>query len=132
MILVDTSVLISYFKGIDNQETEKFENILINNIPFGINNYIYQEILQGASSEKDFNKLKEYLESQKFFDLKYGRKSHEEAAKLYFTCRKAGVTIRSTINLLIAQTAIENNLLLLHDDNDYRNMAQIIKNLKQY
>jgi predicted nucleic acid-binding protein len=132
MVLVDTSVLISYFKGVENDKTEKFENLILNNIPFGINNYIYQELLQGASSEKDFNKLKIYLETQKFYDLKYDKKSYEDAAKMYYTCRKSGLTIRSTIDLLIAQTAIEHNLLLLHDDIDYTNIAKVIKTLKIY
>ena len=83
MILVDTSVLISYFKGQENESTKKFEKILTNNIPFGINKFIYQELLKGVSSEKDFNKLKEYLETQKFYDLKNGLNSYEESARLY-------------------------------------------------
>ena len=132
MILVDTSVLISYFKGQENEATEKFEKVLVNNIPFGINKYIYQELLQGVSNEKDFKKLKEYLETQKFYDLKNGLNSYEESAKLYYQCRKSGVTIRSTIDLIIAQTAIENNLLLLHNDNDFTNMTKIITELKIY
>lgn len=132
MVLVDTSVLISYFKGINNNSTEKFQYILSNNIPFGINNFIYQELLQGTASEKDFNKLKEYLDTQRFYELRHGKKSYEEAAKMYFRCRKAGITVRSTIDLLIAQTAIENDLLLLHDDMDFYNIADVIKELKLY
>ena len=132
MILVDTSVLISYFKGIENEATQKFEKIMLNNIPFGINKYIYQELLQGVSTEKDFEKLKEYLETQKFYDVRSGIKSFEESAKIYYKCRKAGITIRSTIDLIIAQTAIENELLLLHDDNDFKNMKKVIPELKIY
>jgi predicted nucleic acid-binding protein len=49
-----------------------------------------------------------------------------------FTCRRAGITIRSTIHLLIAQTAIENNLYLLHKDEDFTNIAKIIPELKIY
>lgn len=48
MILVDTSVLIAFLKGIENEKVKKFEEAIQNNIPFGINNFIYQEILQGA------------------------------------------------------------------------------------
>lgn len=132
MILVDTSVLISFFKGIENEKTEKFENILINNIPFGINSFIYQEILQGASSEKEFKKLKEFLGSQKFYSLKSEKSSFEDASKLYFLCRKKGITIRSTLDVLIAQTAIEYELYLLHDDKDFDNMSKIVKNLRFY
>ena len=47
-----------------------------------------------------------------------------------FRCRRGGVTIRSTVDLLIAETAIENNIPLLHDDADFVNMARIITELK--
>lgn len=132
MILVDTSILINYFKGANNPKTEKFEEILKNGIPFGINNFIYQEILQGASTEKEFELLNQYLGSQKFYELKYGIKSYEKAAKIYYLCRKKGITVRSTIDLLIAETTIENNLFLLHDDKDFTDIASAIKELKEY
>ncbi|MDA8272928.1 MAG: PIN domain nuclease [Deltaproteobacteria bacterium] len=132
MILVDTSVLINYFKGINNYKTEKLEEILKNGIIFGINNFIYQEILQGASTEKEFKLLNQYLSSQKFYELNYGTKSYENAAKIYYSCRKKGVTPRSTIDLLIVETAIENNLFLLHDDNDFTEIAFIVGKLKEY
>lgn len=132
MVLVDTSVLISFFKGIENEKTAKFENIILNNIPFGINSFIYQEVLQGASSEKEFNKLKEFLGSQKFYRLSSEKNSFEEASKIYFLCRKNGITIRSTIDTIIAQTALENELFLLHDDKDFDNMSKIIKSIKFY
>ncbi len=132
MILVDTSVLISFLKGQKNNATDKFEQILKNKIPYGINFYIYQEILQGAKNEKEFKLLKEYLGSQKFYFLKNGQKSHEDSAKLYFKCRKAGYTVKSTIDLLIVQTAIENNLSLLHNDSDYNNIAKFISELQLF
>ncbi|KAA0257652.1 PIN domain nuclease [Deferribacter autotrophicus] len=132
MVLVDTSVLINYFKGKSNEKTEKFETIIQNKIPFGINNFIYQELLQGAASEKEFNLLKEYLSSQRFYELKYGRKSFENAAKIYFRCRKRGITVRSTIDLLIVETALENDLYLLHNDKDFSYIASVISELKEY
>ena len=131
MILVDTSVFINYFKGVENESTMKFDKIISENIQFGINNYIYQELLQGSANEKEFNSLYEYLTNQTFYSLK-NKQSYANASLLYFTCRKKGVTIRSTIDLLIAQTAIENNLFLLHSDNDFINMSKIIPNLKLY
>jgi predicted nucleic acid-binding protein len=88
--------------------------------------------LQGAKSDKEFAQLKEYLDTLKFYNLYNGKKSFENAASIYVRCRKSGVTIRSTIDLLIAQTAIENDLSLLHNDNDYANMAKVILELKLY
>lgn len=132
MVLVDTSVLIGYFKGLNGSPYDKLDEIIDNQIVFGINNHIYQEILQGAKTETEFNQLKAYLEILPFYDLHNGKKSYENAALMYMKCRKSGVTVRSTVDLIIAQTAIENNLYLLHNDNDYINIATVIQELKLY
>lgn len=132
MILVDTSVLIDFFKGNTNEKVEKFEWILKNKIPFGITYLIYQEILQGAKNEKEFELLKEYLSTQRFYELTKGKKSYEEAALLYFKCKKRGINLRSTVDVIIAQIAIENNLYLLHNDRDYSKIAEVENRLKEY
>jgi predicted nucleic acid-binding protein len=132
MVLVDTSVLIGYLKGVDKAPVAKLDEIIENKIPFGINNYIYQEILQGSRDKKEFEELKEYLGSLRFYELKYEKESYEKAAQIYFQCRKAGLTIRSTIDLLIAETAIENELFLLEDDNDYKAISKVVKDLRLY
>ena len=129
MVLVDTSVMIGYLQGKENNMILRFQYILDNNIPFGINSLIYQEVLQGVRSEKDFDKTKKYLDTQRFYSLKDEKESYASAAKIYFRCKKKGFTIRSTIDCLIAQTAIEYNLLLLHNDSDFDNIARI-SNLK--
>ncbi len=132
MILVDTSVLIGYFMGIKNSVNEVFDEILNKDIPYGINSFIYQELLQGAKNENEYEQLREYLGSLQFYELKDGKQSFEKAAFLYFICRKNGITIRSTIDLLIAETAIENDQYLLHNDKDFTNMKKVIKELKFY
>lgn len=132
MILVDTSVLINYLKDQKTKAVEQFEYILDKGLMYGINTFIYQEILQGAKTDKEYNLLKEYFETIPLYYLKYGKKSHEQAALINIRCRQKGITIRSTIDLLIVETAIENNLYLLHDDNGFINMAKIIKELKLY
>jgi predicted nucleic acid-binding protein len=126
MILVDTSVLIRFLKGATSENSRKFSNILQRGMPFGINSLILQEVLQGAGSEKEYLTLKEYLETQRFYHLKDPIDSFAKAAKIYLDCRKKGITIRSTIDCLIAQTALENNLLLLHEDSDFDLMAKVI------
>lgn len=63
---------------------------------------------------------------------KDGKASYEKEAFIYFQCRKSGITMRSTIDLLIAETAIENDLFLLHNDSDFDSMAKITKKLKIY
>jgi predicted nucleic acid-binding protein len=132
MILLDTSVLIDYFKDTKNAATDKLDEIIDEDLPYGICDYVYQELLQGTKTEKEFKKLKEYLETLPFYYLSYGKESFERAALLNFKCRRAGITIRSTIDLLIAEIAIENNLFLLHNDADFDYMAKKVTELKIY
>ena len=126
MVLVDTSVMIGYLQGKENDAVLTFQYILDNNIPFGINYSIYQEVLQGVKTEKDFDKVKKYLDTQRFYSLKKEKESYASAAKIYFKCRKKGITTSSTIDCLIAQTAIENNLFLLHNDSDFDDIAKVV------
>ena len=126
MVLVDTSVMVGYLQGKENDAVLTFQYILDNNIPFGINYSIYQEVLQGVKTEKDFDKVKKYLDTQRFYSLKDEKESYASAAKIYFKCRKKGITISSTIDCLIAQTAIENNLFLLHNDSDFDDIAKVV------
>jgi hypothetical protein len=132
MILVDTSVLVDYFKGIESRPARLFDELMENGIPYGINDFVYQELLQGSRTIDEFNTLKEYLETIPFYDLHYGKESYEKAAFLHFQCRKNGIPIRSTIDVLIAEIAIENNLFLLHNDGDFDNMRKVIKELRIY
>ena len=125
MILVDTSVLIDFFKGINNPAEVKFKSILEQDIPFGITSLIYQEILQGAKSEKEYAGLKNYLSSQRFFHPQDPIETFAKAAGIYFRCRKKGITVRSTVDCMIAQIAIESELLLLHNDRDFEAMATV-------
>jgi len=132
MILIDTSVLVDYFKGIESRPAKLFDELMDNGIPYGINNFVYQELLQGSRTIDEFNTLKEYLETIPFYDLQCGKESYEKAAFLNFQCRRNGITIRSTIDLLIAEIAIENDLLLLHNDEDFDNIRKVIKELRIY
>ena len=132
MILVDTSVFIGYFKNMNGIPYDKMDHIIENEIPYGICNYVYQELLQGTKNKKDFNLLKEYLDTLPFYYLLYDKQSFENSALIYFHCRKNGITIKSTIDLLIAEIAIENDLFLLHNDADFTNISKVIKTLKIY
>jgi predicted nucleic acid-binding protein len=130
MILVDTSVLIGYLKGSPGPVFEKFDEMIAQGVPFGINGYIYQEVLQGAGDEKEYVLLVDYLSPLPFYSLLHGRSSFESAARIFFLCRRSGITLRSTVDLLIAQTALENGLYLLHHDRDFSNMGKVIPELK--
>lgn len=129
MYLVDTSIWIDYFKEIKNAKSSIFISILEQNIPYGITGIIYQEVLQGAASDKDLNKLIDYLSTQRFFQPQDEISTYEAAAKLYYRCRKKGITLRSTIDCLIAQIAIEHGLVLIHNDRDYNRIGSVCPEL---
>lgn len=132
MILVDTSVLINFLKGKEDEQTCKLEKAINSKIPYGICGFVYMEVLQGAKTEAEFDILNSYLSSQRFYELKNGEASYEKAAGIFFNCRRKGITLRSSIDALIAQIAIENDLFLLHDDSDFYNIAKIERDLKEY
>ena len=132
MVLIDTSVLIPILKDVRTAETEKFEEIVDKGIPYGICNYVYQELLQGVRTENQFEILKDYLDTQRFYDIRDGRESYANAAKMFYKCQKAGITIRKGVDLIIAQIAVENNLRLLHNDKDFTQLMTVEKRLKPY
>jgi predicted nucleic acid-binding protein len=126
MILVDTSVLIDFFKGLKREGSQKFEAALRQGIPFGITSWILQEVLQGAASEKEFLLLRKYLSVQRFYHLEDPVESFVKAAGIYLECRRRGITVRSTIDCLIAETALEHKLMLLHQDSDFVAMSKVV------
>jgi predicted nucleic acid-binding protein len=130
MWLIDTSVWIHFLRGEDNAPVIQLKELLRNDIPFFLTAVIYQEILQGADSRERFDQYQDYFGTQRFVHPANQLESYLEAAKLYFQCRKQGITIRSTIDYLSAQIALENDLTLLHNDRDYVLMAQVITGLK--
>jgi len=125
VILVDTSVLIDFLKDQDNPAVQKLVQVIDREIPFGISPHIFLEVLQGAATERDFKLLEEYLGSQTFYDLKDGRESSARAARLSIELRRKGKAVASSIDLLVAQTAIDNDLYLLHNDSDYERIKQV-------
>ena len=130
MYLVDTSVWIDYLREGESEAVERFVDVLDIGLPFGITGVIYGEVLQGAATLADFEQLKEYMSTQRFYHLQDPVMGYEEAARLYHRCRRVGVTVRSTIDCVIARVAIEHDLSLLHDDRDFDYMSRVVTELK--
>ena len=132
MILVDTSTLIDFIKGKKNAKTDLFKEILQNNTQFGIASFTYMEALQGAREEAEYLKLKRMLNTRQIYYLENDIITYEKAARLYYDLRRQGITIRNSIDILIALIAIENDLQLLHNDKDFDIIAEKISALKIY
>jgi hypothetical protein len=125
VILVDSSVLIDFLEGRENVPVDHLVEVLDRDIPFGISPLTILEVLQGAATEKDFATLREYLGSQRIYELAGGTESYAAAARIFFELRKKGMSVGSSVDCLIAQTAIEHGLFLLHNDSDFDRIAQV-------
>jgi predicted nucleic acid-binding protein len=126
MILVDTSVLIDFLGQRKLPTAAIFRGVMNHGLPYGITSMIYQEVLQGAKNDMEFARLKKYLGAQRFYHPRNVKATYEEAARIYFLCRRQGLTIRSPIDCLIARIALENNLFLFHNDNDYEVISRLM------
>jgi predicted nucleic acid-binding protein len=117
MILVDSSVWIDYFSGIANPSTERLDTLL-GVEPLVTGDLILTEVLQGFAAEREFRQAKALLES---FDV-VSMAGHEvclQAADNFRALRRKGVTIRKTIDTIIATCCIRNGYVLLHNDRDF-------------
>ena len=117
MIVVDSSVWIAYFNGQTIRETELLDELL-GVEPIMTGDLILAEVLQGFRSDSDFRKAKAALDSLSFSPM-IGRKIALASARNYRMLRANGITIRNTIDMLIASFCIENGHRLLHADRDF-------------
>jgi len=132
MVLVDTSVIIDWIRGGSSHATILLKGIFANKTPHGISILTYQEVLQGAKSSKEYRELQGYLSTQTIYTLPNDLEFYNKASYYNRMLRTKGITIRSTVDLLIAMTAIWNNIPLLHDDRDFEYFASEISDLRKY
>ncbi len=125
MIIIDTSVLIGFLKGETSPAIEILERLELENAPFGLPGVCYQEVLQGAKDEKEWKLLDNYLSGQELLLASDPATSYRDAARIYFDCRRKGLTIRSTIDCYIAQLVLEQDGILLHNDGDFKSIQQV-------
>ena len=117
MTLVDSSVWIDYFSGIASAATEQLD-ALLGVEPLITGDLILAEVLQGFAAEQDFRQARTLLESFDVVSLG-GREVCLQAADNFRALRRKGVTIRKTIDTIIATCCIRNGYVLLHNDRDF-------------
>jgi len=121
MVLVDTSVWIEIFRKRSPVRLESavdFEDI-VTCLP------VIQEVLQGFQNEAAFRQARESMFALPMVESPLQRELFEEAIGLYRSARRQGLTIRSSIDCLIAVCAIRHNLMVLHKDRDFSQLAKI-------
>lgn len=117
MILVDSSVWIDYFRGTETPQVEKLDSLL-GNVPIATGDLVLTEVLQGFASDRDFNQAKKLMTSLVIVDLA-GQSIAIQAAKNFRVLRSLGITVRKTIDAVIATRCIESGLPLLFSDRDF-------------
>jgi predicted nucleic acid-binding protein len=124
MILLDTSALIEFLNHTGSPCDMSIETLIQNNADVAITDIILTEVLQGIGADKDYREIKTCLLTFPVITLNNSL-SYIHAADMYRKCRTKGITIRSTIDLLIAQAAIEHDAMLLHNDRDFNAIASV-------
>jgi predicted nucleic acid-binding protein len=117
MLVVDTSVWVDYFNGVENPQTDFLHSIL-DATPILIGDLILTEVLQGFRLDPDFEKVRRTLgrfTQANMVDTALAVQS----ARNYRFLRQKDITVRKTIDSLIATYCIENEYELLHNDNDF-------------
>ncbi|HHE40775.1 MAG TPA: PIN domain nuclease [Candidatus Cloacimonetes bacterium] len=124
MIVADTSVWIDYVRGIDAPHTDLLDYELDHNrIITG--DLIITEFLQGFRIEKDYKAAKKIMESLEYHDF-VGKEIALQSAQNFRILRKNGVTVRKTIDVIIATFCMENSFELLHNDRDFDPIEEIL------
>lgn len=117
MILVDSSVWIDYFRGTTTPQAEKLD-LLLGNEPIATGDLILTEVLQGFVSDRDFNQARKLMTTLVIVDLG-GEAMAIQAAKNFRALRALGITVRKTIDTVIATRCIESGWPLLYSDRDF-------------
>ena len=122
MILVDSSVWIDYFNGAANPQADKLDGLLGREL-LTIGDLILAEVLQGFTDDRDFVKARRLLTSLTIVQIG-GPEIAVVAAQNFRYLRKRGVTVRKTIDTMIATRCIESGYDLLHSDRDFEPFVQ--------
>jgi predicted nucleic acid-binding protein len=117
LILVDSSVWIDYFRGVSNRPAEMLDQLLTQE-PLEIGDLILAEVLQGFSDDRAFDYARKLLTSLTVVELG-GQGIAIQAARNFRALRRLGVTVRKTIDTIIATNCIVNGYILLHNDRDF-------------
>lgn len=114
---MDSSVWIDYFRGTVTPRTERLD-ALPGHEPVAIGDLILAEVLQGFTNDRDCNQALRLVTALQVVTLG-GQDMAIQAARNFRTLRALGVTVRKTIDTLMATCAIEKNLDLLYSDRDF-------------
>ena len=122
MVLVDSSIWIDYFNGRRTHDTDRLDELL-DGEDLLTGDLIVTEILQGFRHDHDFERARLALEQLPHADM-LGRELALASARNYRLLRQHGITIRKTIDVMIATFCIHHCRVLLHGDRDFAPMSE--------
>ena len=122
MVLVDTTVWIDFFAGRKEAHVTSLQELIESEADLSLCGVILAEVLQGIRSDADYIKTKEYLGDLIFLPVRHA--TFVQAAEIYRSLRKKGITIRKPVDCMISSVAIEYNAKLLHNDRDFDHIAE--------
>lgn len=117
MIVVDSSVWVDFFNGTSTPEVERLDASL-GVMPVAIGDLILVEVLQGFRRETDMATARQLFDSIPVIEM-LGLANAYKAAQNYRALRRQGITVRKTIDGIIATACIEAALPLLFSDRDF-------------
>lgn len=124
MILVDSSVWIDFFRGAETPEVGRLDEILRSQ-DVAIGDLILTEVLQGFRAQWAFDLALERLSALHLVEIG-GRDAAIAAARNFRQLRERGVTVRKTIDTLIATRCILDGHALLYSDRDFDPFVRLL------
>ncbi len=124
ILLADSSVWIDFFNGRISPETD-YLNLAFGREDIVVGDLILAEVLQGFRLESDFTQARDALLRFPILPM-IGQEIAVQSAINYRTLRQNGVTVRKTIDCLIATFCLVNNVPLLHTDRDFDQIARVL------
>jgi hypothetical protein len=121
VVLVDTSVWVEVFRRPSPVALERhvdFDDV-VTCLP------VVQEVLQGFRDEAAFQRARQAMQALPSIDSPLGVEVFLHAADLYRSARRAGLTIRSGVDCVIAACAIRHHVEVLHHDRDFDAIAKV-------
>lgn len=118
MIMIDSTVWIDFFNNVRNEKTDKlFE--LLNSQMICIADIVLLEVLQGIRDDDKFSEIERYFRNMLIYNI-LNTEIAVKSAYNYRYLRKKGLTIRKSIDCIIATFCIEHEIELLHNDKDFQ------------
>ena len=123
MIVVDTSVWIDFFRDRDSWQVEHLAQLIADDEGIALTDVILTEILQGLPDDRTARRVERRLAGFDVLRLET-LDDFRRAASLYRQARTRGVTIRRTLDCLIASICVRDEIPLLHADADFDHLAR--------